>query len=615
MKNEYLNLLNSKFANLTEEEQKKREAYLKSLSNGEILGPPTYYPSIDIPQLKYYRDELVKDVNVNQTIYDLIFKDCDLTAPAIGYLGIEWTYGQLKQKVDKLIDSFTKIGIKYMDTVLVGIANYPEGIASLIALDTIGAIFKIFDLRSSKNTILDYAKNSNCKYMISSDFLLPTIEEIINETNLQKVIAITSFDSFPESIKFAMKDKIVPLPNDERFISICDLIEMGNENSNIEHIKFDKNRPSIMIQSSGTTGKAKTIVHSDYSATSGAKGLSHSDLPVEPGKVVFVALPLWIAYGLGNAVIFSLAMGAKVELAPDFEPDVIYKNIDKFTMSFGAPFHYRYLKNNFSSLSKEQQEISRQKDCYVTGGDKVSVQELKEFEEMFNAPLINGYGCNEGWGALTANPLKGNRHGSVGIPKYGETIIIYDSENDCELPYGEVGEIWCRAETQFLYYENNPEKTNEIKQTHYNSTYINTGDYGYIDKDGFVYVEGRKERVITRLGFKISAYTIEDKITEHPAVKECVTIAVEDKDEEHVPMSYIVLKDEFKSNTDLIKADIEDKCVSELKQNEIPKYFRIVDALPYTSNSKYDFRLLEKKGNEYVHSLENDHESKILLKK
>lgn len=127
---------------------------------------------------------------------------------------------------------------------------------------------------------------------------------------------------------------------------------------------------------------------------------------------------------------------------------------------------------------------------------------------------------------------------------------------------------------------------------------------GFIDKNGYITLSGRIQRVIVRLGFKIAAYTIEDKICEHTAVKECVAIAVKDIIEESVPMVYIILKDEYKNDIDQIKKKIFQKCTNELKQYEIPKYFRFVESLPYTQNGKYNFKLLEQEGNKYVKTLE-----------
>jgi long-chain acyl-CoA synthetase len=298
-------------------------------------------------------------------------------------------------------------------------------------------------------------------------------------------------------------------------------------------------------------------------------------------------------------------MGAKVQLCPTFDSDMIMRNLGKFTISFAAPHNYRYIRDNFNKLSAKTKEAIYKTDCFVSGGDKISAEENKDFDELFRVPLINGYGNNEGWEALTVNPVNHNKYGTVGIAKYGETIIAYDNDSKKELPYGENGEICALADTMFLYYESNEEETNSVKRMHSDGKiWLHTGDLGNVDNEGFITLGGRARRVIVRQGFKISAYTIEDKITEHSAVKECVAVEVKDVIEEHVPMAYIIPKDTTVNEETIIQS-VLDKCRSELKEYEIPKYFRIVTELPYTQNNKYDFRLLEQQGNEYVDSLNN----------
>lgn len=129
----------------------------------------------------------------------------------------------------------------------------------------------------------------------------------------------------------------------------------------------------------------------------------------------------------------------------------------------------------------------------------------------------------------------------------------------------------------FLYYEGNQEETNAVKKVHPDGKiWLHTGDLGFIDNEGYITLNGRARRVIIRRGFKISAYTIEDKIYELPFVKECVAVEVQDRTEEQVPMAYVVLN-ETDFNSDDIKKSIIDKCRSELKEYEIPKHLRIVD--------------------------------------
>lgn len=564
----------------------------------------TGYPSIDKPQERFYRTKPVREIETEQTIYELVFNSNknNMTAPAIAYMGVTWSFEKLKEKADQAADAFLKAGLKMGDTVLLGVSNCPEAVATLLALNKIGVVSRWFDVRASEKDIENYANDSSCKCIVAFDMLLPKIQAVINNTKLEKVLIIYPTDSLSFVMQAAYSLKANKLPKDSRFIRYKEFVKKGSPQNDVPCVAFDKERPSVMIQSSGTTGKPKIIVHSDFSATSCAKKMSYTDLPIDQGKSVLDALPPWIAYAIGQAVLYPLSLGAKVKLCPTFEPNMVMNNLGDFTISFAAPFHYRYIRDNFNSLSQKQIDGLKKLDCLVSGGDKISAEENAELEQVLGTVLANGYGNNEGWGCLTCNPAKGNKYGTVGIPKYGETIIAYDSATGKELPYGESGEICSLTDTMFLGYENNPTETAAVKQLHPDGkVWLHTGDLGFVDEDGFITLNGRARRVIVRQGFKISAYTIEDKITEHPMVKECVAVEVKDAVEEHVPMVYIILKDDITDKENAQKS-IYDKCLNELKEYEIPKYFQIVEELPYTQNGKYDFRLLEKQGNEFVES-------------
>ncbi len=564
----------------------------------------TGYPSIDRPQEKFYRSKPVREIETEQTIYEMIFnsnKD-NMSAPALEYMGVTWSFERLKEKTDRVANAFFNSGLKMGDCVLIGASNCPEIVVILLALNKLGVVSKWFDVRASEDNIKHYANDNNCKFIIVFDMLLPKVQKAIESTQLEKVLVIYPSDSLSKIKQSLYSLKAEKIPKDSRYIRFKTFLENGNFVGNIPCVSFNKKRPSIIIQSSGTTGKPKIIVHSDFSVTSSTKALAYADVPVGQGKELLAALPPWIAYCLGQSILYPLALGTKVILYPTFEPNMVMNNIGKFTIAFAAPFHYRFIRDNFNKLSKKQLEGLKKIECLVSGGDKISVEENKELEETLGTTLVNGYGNNEGWGCLTVNPTQHNKYGTVGIPKYGETIIAYDAETGKELPFGESGEICSLANSMFLYYEGNEEATAEVKQQHSDgNVWLHTGDIGFIDKDGFVTLNGRARRVIVRRAFKISAYTIEDKICEHPIVKECVAVEVNDKAEEHVPMVFIVLKDDVK-DIETAKQNIIERCNAELKEYEVPKYFKIVNELPYTQNGKYDFRLLEKQGNEFVES-------------
>ena len=622
--------LKKEISELTDEERKQRDIYLRGLSTGEIQGPPTGYPSIDKPHIKYYREKPIKDLSQYKTVYDMIFETNDPKEEAIGFLDglCSWTYKKLKEQTDKCIDGLRKQGIQEGDTVLLGVTNTPELISTIIALVSIGASVKLFDIRANGTDIAKYANSENCKYMIALDqVVLPKIDSVINKTNLKKVFVLRPANSLSlsEKIKYlyenrkdlsgVIRNMAIKLPSDGKHYELSRVIKSGNIHR-ASRAMYDEERASFKVQSSGTTGKAKTIAHSEKSAVEFAKSISYVDLPLGPGKTVLVALPPWIAYGIGDAIIMSLALGSKVMLCADFEPNAVYRNLGNFTLSYAAPFHYRYLRDHYDEMTEDMKEKLRKVDCMIAGGDKYSALENESDENLFGTVVLNGYGNNEDWGALSVNPVSANRYGSVGIPKYGETAIIYDNETGMELPYGEVGEVCTLSNTRFLRYMDNEEATNKTLRKHDDgNVWLHTGDQGYIDQDGFIFLNGRNERVITRLGFKLSAYTIEDAISSLSFVNECITVEVPDAEEEHVPMSFVVLKKGINLDENEAIVLIKESLKDILKDNEIPKHIKVVEKLKYTDNNKYDFRYYEEQGREYVKSIGNKKNQYIFEKK
>lgn len=573
--------------------------------------PLTGYPSIDKPHLKYYRDVPVRNIKVEQTIYQMVFEENrnNLDLPALRYMSKTWSFGALQKKVDAAAKAFYGAGLRTGDVVLIGLPNIPEATVCLLALNKIGAVSKWFDIRAGEKDITEYLEDGKCRFAVVFDMLLPIMKNVTRHVSLSRVLVVSPVDSLPWMIRAGYK-----LKSGKSFVGITGMFQRFNdfvrEYKSYDHAPmatFDASRPSIMVQSSGTTGKPKVIVHSDYAATTSVHKHAFFDLPLGTGKVLLNTLPPWIIYGICEGLLYPFALGTEVILHPAMEDDTLVKYMGKFTIAMAIPLHYRYLCENFDKINVgKRQKFLERVECLCSGGDKLSVEESKTFEEKFHAPLVNGWGNNEAFADLTCNPAKHTRYGSVGIPKYTETIIAYDNDRQEELPYNQVGELCVLTDTMLLKYENNEEETQKVKRTHSDGKiWLHTGDLGYIDEDGFVFLAGRLRRVIIRQGFKISAYTIEDAISEHPAVKECVAVEVEDAEEEHAPMAFVTLKD---SAADKARAEKEllQYAQGRMKAYEVPKHLRVVDELPYTQNGKYDFRLLETMGNEWVKTMRKE---------
>lgn len=582
------------------------------MENKEITG----YPSIDMPQNKFYRSKALREFNVNSTVYKLI-KDSNfnnLNFESIGYMGQKISYDELFSDVDVIAKSFLTLGVKEGDIVPILTTNTPEVSKIYLALNKIGAISKWIDLRCSEEELIHYFNENDCKICVCFDKIISQVKNIINNTNMEKVIVNKPSDSLPIVKKLGydilteLKEKESKVPKNKKFITFDEFIKLGKK-SNIEakEISYDKERPTLIVQSSGTTGISKSIEHTDFSVNNSFREWSYTDMPLYPGNSLLVTVPPFVAYGLIGSYMLALANGMRAELCPMIDQSTVYDNLGNFDISFGAPLHYRYLKEQIEKQndSEKIKELTKIK-AFITGGDKILEKEILEIQSLLEkygcyAPILNGYGNNEGLGAECVNPYIHNRLGSIGVPLPFNKFIAVDLNTGKELKYGEVGEVCVSTDTMFVKYTNNEEATNDIKKTHEDGKeWIHTGDLGYIDEDGYIFLKGRLRRVIIKSAFKISPDTIEKVICSHPAVCDCVTVGVNDEECISVPMAFIELKSEYNNKKDIVLKEIKEKCQKGLKDYEIPTYYEFIKEIPYTPNNKQDFRKLEDIGNELI---------------
>lgn len=591
-----------------------------------------------LPQERYYRTKPVREFDLNQTLYNTIFEQNknNMNVDAIGFLGSSCTYAELKQNVDRLADAYIKAGVREGDTVSIATISMPIAQENLLALSKIGATSKWIDLRCKKNDLINKINESECKIMVIFDGITPMVEDIINETDIEKVVVASPKDYLNPIIKVlaTLKDKKegkqIVLPEDKRFVRYNEFMKTGDKSSIIKPVGFEKERPSIIVQSSGSTGVSKSIIHTEYNFNASMQRHAYTDLPFEVGKTLYSSIPPFIIYGLCGSLYMALAFGMKAEMTPYVSENTLFDDLGKYDFGAAAPIHYRYIYNKIielqdkiNILSKEESSLSKKElskclnelstimknlsrvKCFVSGGDKITEQELSDMQHLFATPILNGYGNNELTGGVVISPLYAGKSSSVGVPMKGITIAAFDVNTGERLDDGLEGEICVNSDHVFSGYLNNEDETKRIKKVHNDGKeWIHTGDLGYVDKDGYVYITGRAKRMIKREAFKIAPDTIENVIMDMSEVKDCVVVGVPDLEHEgsSVPMAYVELYPEFTQNFEIVKQKIEDKCNQELPDYEIPKYIENIDKIPY-HNTKHAFKELEEKGKKYVESL------------
>ena len=222
-------------------------------------------------------------------------------------------------------------------------------------------------------------------------------------------------------------------------------------------------------------------------------------------------------------------------------------------------------------------------------------------------PLAQGYGMSELSAAASFCANEVYKAGSVGIPSLNVTVGIFDPETGEELDYHQSGEICVTGPSMMKGYFNNPEETAYVMRKHDDGkVWIHSGDLGYMDEDGFLFIKGRIKRMITRFdGHKVFPVNIESMVSAHENVHNCCVIGVDDR--EHAQGQYPMILVELTEGTDKRTACIHifAECMERLEERGKPVAILPVDKIPLTGAGKNDYRAIEKEYKTFDYTMWN----------
>lgn len=600
-----------KLSKLTEEENKQRDLYLQQLANGELQGPPVGYQSIDKTWLKYFGKEDLNYEIPDDSIYQYMYKCCKnfKDEVAMEYMNFSVDYNTLFKKIDEVARSLKALGIKSGDTVSVCLPNIPEVAYVFYAINKIGAVANMLDPRTNDSTLQDCIVDSNSKFLLSLDSICEKFANIIDNTELEKVVSISALESLPKPIQFLAKRKdkslAVEMPKDKRFIKWKDFLKQGKKYTGEIDGSFEKNSAAVIAYTGGTTGKPKGVIASNKNLVAMVVENSKENYGVNIGDRCLNIAPPWTYYGLSNCLNAFICMGGRTIMVPKLGPNDLGKLINKY-----KPNHVITVPSALLAVMKET-ELQNQDLSYlktvIVGADKLTTQVETDFNNFLkghnSACLVSkGYGMTEVTAAATYTKSNINVPGSVGIPFVAENVAIFNPETGAEVLTGESGEVAIKGPKNMKgYFGSNEEHTASVLKEHSDGTiWAHTSDIGHMDKDGNLYIDGRIKRMFVKNGFKLFAPEIESNIMKHNAVEQCAVVPVPDKENGSIAKAFIVLKEQYK----LVSNDIELQIIEILRNSmydyEIPDLFEFRDSLPLTGMNKIDFTALEKEEKEKI---------------
>jgi long-chain acyl-CoA synthetase len=340
---------------------------------------------------------------------------------------------------------------------------------------------------------------------------------------------------------------------------------------------------ALIQYTGGTTGKPKGAMLSHGNLTAAVASYrawaTGENAPAPGLQKVIAVLPLFHIYGLCSVVLRHLTYGNLLMLRPRFDVETILHDIEvkRATVFPGVPTMWIALAN---VPDIDRRDLSSLRSC-ASGGAALPVDVAERFERL------TGLWIGGGWGMTESSPAGANlpRHdpgkpGALGVPLPGIVMDVVSLDDPRRnLPPGEVGELRIRGANVFQGYWNRPEET---AAAFVDGCFL-TGDIGYMDEDGYLFLVDRKKDMIISGGFNIYPQMIEEAVYEHPQVEECLVVGVPDEYRGESAKAFVKLRQGAPGFTlDELHAFLSDK----LGRHELPRELEIRDALPRTAVGK-----------------------------
>ena len=524
---------------------------------------------------------------------------------ALLFKGRAVTYGELATLSDAFAAHLVSLGVKKGDRVAICLPNCPQFMIAEYGAWKVGAIVCPFNPTYSEREMEDALIATDAETLIVLNRLYEKLKSVQPRTGLKRVIATGIKDFLPGVLRILyglVKEKkdgerITLRDGDLRFMPLLAGATAGISD---EGHSARPNGPvaagdlATILMSGGTTGTPKGVVGTHGGMVAAGIQLAAWMKPAMNEWTDIIMLPLPLFHTYGNTGVQSLAMvnHNPISLIPNPRdlPDLL-KAINKVKPAFicavptllnGIMTHplTRAGKIHFRSI----------KLCFC-GAAALLAETKKRFEEMTGGVILEGYSLTEAQMAVVANPAKGPKKiGSVGMPLPDVEVRIVDSEDGTTpIRQGEVGEIVMLAPQLMVGYWKREKETRDMLRANERGEHLLfTGDLGYLDEDGYLFIVDRKKDLIKTSGFQVWPREIEEVIAAHPAVAEVGVAGLPDKMKGETVKAWVVVRPGKAVTPQELRAFAKEK----LAPYKVPSQIEIVSDLPKSQVGKVLRRML-----------------------
>lgn len=553
------------------------------------------------PWMKHYSEESRAAELPRCTAYGHLRRENEgnFNETALNYYGAKITFRQLFERIEAAARSFAACGVREGDVVSFVTVSVPECIASVYALNKLGAAVNTIDPRLDVESIKRMIVGSGSKVLVAIDVAWPKIARILDEIDQDFVVVQSPATSLPFIKKalnrFGGRAKV---RYGGKVIS-WEAFAAKGRGADAPEAPYQGDRVFSISYTGGTTNAPKGVMLTNDSVNAVAFNFKHAGVSHAKNDRFLGIIPVFTAYGMVCGLHMPLCFGCELIPVPKFDVSQFGHLVRKF-----RPNHMISTPAFYEDLMEDRRLDGFDLSFLVTagsGGDTMNAGLEKKLRAFFqdhgaDHPIVQGYGLSEASAAVSFCTSAAYRRGSVGIPSVATNVSIVDPETGEELGCGRVGEVCVAGPTLMKGYFNRPDETSLSLREHDDGlTWLHTGDLGYVDEDGFLFVKGRVKRMITRFdGHKVFPANIEGIVAAHEGVRNVCVVGVDDL--RHSNGQYPLVLVEFIDGCDERScARLYRECRERFEERGRPVAVVAVESIPLTGSGKNDFKALEER--------------------
>ena len=566
------------------------------------------HPAPDRPWLHHYDPGVPATLAPypNRTLLDYVSDRAERQPDhaALLFKGTTITYERLERLSDAFACALVSLGVRSGDRVGLLLPNCPQFFIAQLAAWKIGAIVAPINPTYTEPELEVALRDVGIETIVTLTRFYDRAKRVQPKTPLRRVIATNIKEYFPPLLRLLFTilrerrdgDRIAPAKGDHGFAELL-RANLGRRPSRQALTADD---PAVLLLSGGTTGTPKGVLgtHGAYVVT-GLQVQAWTASVLEGGRdVILLPLPLFHVYGNVGAQSLAFITGCPISLVPNpRDLQDLLATIRRVKPAFfnGVPSLYVALLNH-RDVQSGKVDFKSIKICF-SGAAPLMADTKRRFESLTGGRIVEGYSLTEAMMALCVNPVDGpNKIGSVGMPLPDVHVRIFDGDQGvAEVPAGEVGEICFSAPQIMIGFWNRPEETSGVLRDHVESgggaarRWLHTGDLGYLDTDGYLFIVDRKKDLIKTSGYQVWPREVEETLASHPAVADVGVAGVPDELKGEAVRAWVVLR----AGQNASESDLRAFCREHLAPYKVPSKIEFRTDLPKTMVGKVLRRALK----------------------